>query len=255
MKRIIYNLIFMMAFGTIGLLSCGKYDNYDEPNERLTGKIIDKETGLGIQTQIGGDGIRIKLLEYSWSDTPTPYYFNCMQDGTFNNTKIFKGNYNIEPLGAFVPLLLKDAQGNVLVDKTKTADIVGTVDLTFEVEPFLRIEWVGEPEENSDGSYSVSVKVTRGTRNPDFQKNVTDVYLFVSNNAYVGNNNFIANYSTRITYSGSAGEEIIGDTLTITTEPLPKDRIMYLRVGARTDINIDGTQRYNYSTIKSVDLR
>lgn len=251
----IYNLIFIMAFGVMGLLSCGKYDNYDGPNEQLTGKIIDKATGLGVQTQIGGDGIRIKLLEYSWSDHPTPYYFNCKQDGTFNNTRIFKGNYNIEPLGAFVPLLLKDAQGNLLKDETKTTDIIGTVDLTFEVEPFLRIEWVGEPMENPDGSYSVSIQVTRGTEHPDFQKNITDVYLFVSNNAYVGNNNFIANYSTRITYSGSEGNQLLGNTFTLTTKPLPTDRVMYLRVGARTDINIDGTQRYNYSTIKSVDLR
>jgi len=238
-----------------GLLSCGKYDNYDEPNEQLTGVIIDKATGLGIQTQTGDDGIRIKLLEYSWSDHPTPYYFNCMQDGTFKNAKIFKGNYNVEPMGPFVPLLLKDAQGNVLADETKTIDIVGAVDLTFEVEPFLRIEWVGEPVKNPDDSYSISVKVERGTSNPDFQKDITDVYLFVSNNAYVGNNNFIANFSTRVTYSGSEGEQILGNTLTLTTKPLPNDRVMYLRVGVRTDINIDGTQRYNYSTIKSIDLR
>ena len=254
MKRI-YNLIFIIAFSVMGLLSCGKYDNYDEPNEHLTGRIIDKATGLGFQTQIGGDGIRIKMLEYSWSDHPTPYYFNCMQDGSFNNTRIFKGNYNIEPMGAFVPLLLKDTDGNILKDETTTTDIVGTVDLTFEVEPFLRIEWVGEPVENPDGSYSVSANVVRGTAHPDFQKNIIDTYLFVSNNAYVGNNNFIANYSTRVTYSGSAGEAVLGETITITTKPLPKDRVMYLRVGARTDINIDGTQRYNYSTIKSIDLR
>src|SRR5690606_4245687 len=140
-----YHLIFIMALGVMSLLSCKKYDNYDEPHEQLTGKIIDKVTGQGVQTQTGGDGIRMKLLEYSWSEQPTPYYFNCKQDGTFNNTRIFKGNYNIEPMGAFVPLLLKDAQGNVVKDETKTMDISGTVDLTFEVEPFLRVAWVGEP--------------------------------------------------------------------------------------------------------------
>src|SRR5690606_5471006 len=164
-------------------------------------------------------------------------------------------NYNIEPMGAFVPLLLKDAQGNVVKDETKTMDISGTVDLTFEVEPFLRVAWVGEPEENPDGSFSVRVQVTRGTDHPDFQKNVTDIYLFVSNNAYVGNNNFISNYSTRMTYSGSTGNDVLGNTITLTTKPLPKDRVMFLRIGARTDVAIDGTQRYNYSTVKSVDLR
>lgn len=250
-----YPILIIMALAVLGVTSCTKYDNYDLPNEHLTGRIIDKGTGLGFETQTGGDGVRIKLLEYSWSDNPTPYYFNCKQDGTFNNTRIFKGNYNIEPMGAFVPLLLKDAQGNVVKDETKTMDISGTVDLTFEVEPFLRVAWVGEPEENPDGSFSVRVQVTRGTDHPDFQKNVTDIYLFVSNNAYVGNNNFISNYSTRMTYSGSTGNDVLGNTITLTTKPLPKDRVMFLRIGARTDVAIDGTQRYNYSTVKSVDLR
>ncbi|MDR1719428.1 MAG: DUF3823 domain-containing protein [Dysgonamonadaceae bacterium] len=252
--RTIKQLIWIaLLVGSI--TACVEIDNYDEPQETLCGKIVDKKTGNPFQTQTGSDGIRIKLLEYSWSDNPTPYYFNCMQDGSFNNTKIFKGNYNIEPLGAFVPLLIKDAGGEVVKDETKTVDISGVTNLTFEVEPFLNVEWVDNPAKNADGTVTIRVKVTRGTDHPDYQKNLTDIYLFVSNNSYVGNNNYISNYSTKVTYSGAAGNDVLGTTVSITTKALPSDRVFYLRVGARIDVMTDGIQRYNYSTIQSVDLR
>ncbi|MDR3219468.1 MAG: DUF3823 domain-containing protein [Dysgonamonadaceae bacterium] len=249
-KQIILVVLLMSGF-----TSCFEIDNYDEPKETLQGKIVAKNTGAPIQTQTGSEGIRIKILEYSWSDNPTPYYFNCIQDGTFNNTKIFKGNYNIEPLGAFVPLLIKDASGAIVKDETKTVDINGTTKLTFEVEPFLNIEWVGEPVKNANGTVTAQVKVTRGTDHQDYQKNLTDIYLFVSNNSYAGNNNYISNYSTKETYSGNAGNSVLGATVSITTKALPTDRVFFLRVGARIDVMTDGIQRYNYSTIQSVDLR
>ena len=113
MRKIIYLLAvsFIMLAGT----SCQKFDNYEEPQETLKGTIIDKGTGTPFLTETGNNGVRIKLMEYSWSDNPTPYYFTVKQDGTFNNTKIFKGYYNIEPEGAFVPLVLKNSNGEIIM--------------------------------------------------------------------------------------------------------------------------------------------
>jgi len=100
MKKYIYLLLFSLP---LLAASCSK-DNYDEPQETFRGKFIDKQTGEPFQTAIGNTGIRIRMMEYSWSDNPQPYDMNVKMDGTFNNTKVFKGEYGITPSGAFVPL-------------------------------------------------------------------------------------------------------------------------------------------------------
>lgn len=182
MKKYIYLLLFSLP---LLAASCSK-DNYDEPQETFRGKFIDKQTGEPFQTAIGNTGIRIRMMEYSWSDNPQPYDMNVKMDGTFNNTKVFKGEYGITPSGAFVPL------------EEERIKISGTVEKTWEVEPLLRVEWVGEPVVNADGTVDVKVKVSRGTDNPDYQEALAEAWLFVSENMYVGDFSYSPNYSTRI---------------------------------------------------------
>lgn len=251
-NRILCYLLSCVLCGS--MFSCAKLDNYDAPKETLKGKVINKETKAPIQTEIGDRGIRMKLMELSWSDNPTPYYFDCMQDGTFNNTKIFAGTYNVVPQGPFVPLVLKDSNGNTIADGSQTVDIKGTKELTFEVEPFLNVEWVGEPVVNPNGSITVQVKVTRGTTNPNFQQDVTEVTLFINSSSYyVGDNNYDNRYITRI--SGSQAKESVGKILTITTTgSFSMNRDYYIRVGARINYNVEGAQRFNYNEPKKVKV-
>lgn len=255
MKKIIYFITAIIV--SCVSFSCSVIDNYDEPNETLKGQVIDSGTQETLQTEANSLGIRIKLMEYSWNDDPTPYYFYAMQDGTFNNTKIFKGNYNIVVEGAFVPLV-QTANGNILSDKSINTDVDGVCELTFEVEPFLRVEWVGEPVYNSsNGTATVKVKITRGTQNSSYQQNITDVFLFVNQNPYACSlsNNYDSRYSTQITYGGDAANALLGETISITTTGvLPEDRTLYLRVGARIDCSIAGVRRYNYNEVKPITI-
>lgn len=236
------------------MFSCAKLDNYEEPHETLKGVIIDKETKEPVQTQIGDRGIRLKLLELSWSDNPTPYYFYCKQDGSFNNTKIFAGRYNVEPQGPFVPLVLKDAGGKIIKDESQTLDIKGTADLTFQVEPFLRVEWIGEPVVNSNGSITAQARITRGTNNPDFQQDITEIDLFInSSSSYVGENNYDDRYTTQIT--NDEAKNALGNVITITTKGnFSMKRDYYIRVGARTGYSVEGVQRFNYNEPKKVTV-
>ncbi|WP_300701822.1 DUF3823 domain-containing protein [Bacteroides sp.] len=251
MKKIVYFLA--VSFMVLAETSCQKFDNYDEPQETLRGTIIDKETKAPFFTETGNNGVRIKLMEYSWSDNPTPYYFTVKQDGTFNNTKIFKGDYNIEPEGAFVPLVLRNAKGEIISDASITMGVKGTVNLNFEVEPFLRVEYVGEPV--IDGrKITVKARITRGTANPDYQQEISDVYLFINGSSpYVGSNNFDDRYDKHL--GGEEIKNIIGETITLTTEgELPAGRTYYLRVGARINKDIAGAKRYNYADVKTVSI-
>lgn len=256
MKRLFYYAALSLTLVTAG--SCSKDDNYAAPSETLQGKIIDAGTGKTMQGEVSGEngiGTRIELRELSWSDNPTPLYLATMQDGTYHNSKIFAGNYKISADGAFVPLV---QTGATPVDKSQTVDIKGGVTtVDFTVEPFLRIEWIGEPVINANGTITVSFKVTRGTTNPAYQLNVTDINLYVNSFKYVGDNvnSFDARYSSRVGFSGTTGNALLGQTITRTTigGPLPGQRKLYIRVGARTTYPNNG-RPYNYNEVKEVSM-
>lgn len=234
-----------------------KYDNYAAPDQTLKGRIIDAGTGENLQSETSGEvgtGTRIELRELSWDQNPTPLYLATKQDGTYINTKVFAGTYKISADGAFVPLVQTGANP---VDKSQTVEVKGGVtEVNFTVEPFLRVKWVGEPVLNANGTASVQVIVTRGTADPNYQLNVTDIYFFVNSFPYVGANanSHDDRYSVQLTYSGTNGNNVLGQTLTLTTKTaLPAKRDWYLRVGARTTFPNLG-KPYNYNDVKKITI-
>jgi len=245
------NIVFAVAAGALLVMgnSCKKTDNYDGPTETLQGHIIDVSTKQNVQSEVSGDngsGTRIRLLEISWSDNPTPLYLATKQDGTYTNTKVFAATYKMVAEGAFVPM---DLAGS---DQSQTVNVKGGVTtVDFTVDPFLRLAWVGEPVMNADSSVSVQVTVTRGTANASFQQSIINLGLFISPSEYVGNNNYDTRYSALLSYTGTAGNAILGQTITLSSKPLPK-RDWFLRIGSRISY---GTNRYNYSTIKMVTIK
>ena len=132
MKKISFYIL-----STIVLLSsCSIFevDNYDEPAETLQGEVVDAATGEPVLTDQGSEGIRVRLTELSWGENVNhnPDFY-CMPDGTFQNTKLFKGNYNVRIDGPFIPLLREDDRGVPLADETQTLEIDGVAKVKFEV--------------------------------------------------------------------------------------------------------------------------
>jgi hypothetical protein len=243
------SIIFLLILAA----SCSKVDNLPGPGCTLTGSTIDEGTGNTLQTEIGGGGTRIKLLETSYDSAPVPLYFQSMQDGTFNNTKVFAATYKVSVEGPFVPLVRTDNSGNTVSDSSQTIQLKNTATLSFKVQPFLRVEWVGDPVVNSDTTVTVKVRVTRGTADPAYQQDVTDINLYVSNTKYDGNNNNDPRYSTLTSYSGSTGTALLGQTITITTKGgALAAQDTYLRVGARISA---GLNQYNYTTPVSITFQ
>lgn len=244
------NILNYLSFCALMLLatSCFKVDDVEPPSETITGEVIDKTTGEPIQTEQPG-GIRIRLDEISWSEEPVPLYFWTRPDGTFRNTRLFPGTYIVYPVdGPFVPLVYTDDKDQK-VDNSKEVVIKGgTTTVEFEVEPFLKVEWVEEPQLLPDNTVLVRFKITRGTDNPAFQFDLTDAYLFISTTPYVSNNSFISGASTELKLTNTALGEV---QAIISKQSLDGgDRTYYVRVGARTDDNV--LKRYNYTEAKSI---
>lgn len=247
MKTIFYTVLCLLA---ITIVSCSKIDNYAPPSSTITGSTIDEVTGQTVQTEFGGGGTRVKLLETSYSSNPVPIYFQSKQDGTFNNTKVFAATYRVSVEGPFVPVVQTNSTGTVVADSSQNVVLNGTATLNFKVQPFLRIEWVGKPVVNADKTVTVQVKVTRGTNHPSYQLNITDINLYVSNTQNAGNNNYDPRYSMLTSYSGTTGTNLLGQTITITTTGgALAQQDVYFRVGARINA---GLNEYNYNAPLSI---
>jgi hypothetical protein len=263
MKKISY---YTLLLSLLSLTSCSLFelDNKDAPAETIQGEVVAAGTGEPVLTDQGSEGIRVRLTELSWGDnvTPNPDFY-AKPDGTFQNTKIFKGKYNIRIDGPFIPLLREDDRGVPIADETQTMDISGTTQVRFEVQPFLKVEWVGTPEV-INGKIKAQVRVTRGVSVEDFQSkiepmggyssaftNVTDIQLFVSYSSSVGYRARDERWSSKIEYSGTAFNAKFGETITIESAgTIPSGRAVFVRAASR--INYDtpkgsGTRRWNYN--------
>lgn len=173
-------------------------------------------------------------------------------EGMKGDNKIFKAEYGITPSGAFVPL----AEERITIS--------GTVEKTYEVEPLLRIELVGEPVVNADRTVSFTVKVTYGTDNTTYKKPLAEGWLYVSETDYVGDFSYSPNYSVKLTPAqmGVGAADILGangTTFTVSTAQASKafpdySRKYFFRFGARTDIMFDATKRYNYTEVREVTI-
>lgn len=242
MKKILYSILCIAA--PMLLFSCTEIDNYPAPKETFYGNIIDKETGENMPTDWTHDnGTRIKLMEYSWSENPSPFYFAVSGDGSFMQSKIFKGTYGVTVFGPFVPI------------PSIELEIKGKVKQDFIVEPFLRFTWVGTPVVNADRSVTLQFKVVRGTTNPDYQQKLKRVKL------YGGINQFTSEKDGNVgEYEKNLGDDLGNDmldgrTVSVTSPRIPVGRnTAFFRMGGNIDKSIEGQIRFNYSTVVRVDL-
>ena len=123
----ISRILIVLLLG-ISAVSCMKIDNFDAPSAKINGRIIDKTTGQNMLVDQGDTHIRI--WEKSYSTNPTPQGLAVKMDGTYNNTRLFSGTYDMLPYdGAYWPC---DTTYNVKIGKKGT-----TVD--FEVTPYLHV--------------------------------------------------------------------------------------------------------------------
>src|SRR5690606_10978373 len=139
-------------------------------------------------------------------------------------------------------LLREDERGVTISDETKDIDIEGVTQVRFEVQPFLKVEWVEEPQV-INGKVQAKVRVTRGVSESEFREkiepmggysssfqNITDIQLFVSYSSSVGYRARDERWSSALEYTGSAFNSLLGETITLESNgTIPSGRIVFIR--------------------------
>lgn len=223
--------IIALCILAVAVVSC-KVDTYNLPSETLTGKVVCADGTPFITEQ--PNGFRIRLDEVvDGKITNFPQYFWGKPDGTFRNTKIFKGTYVVQPVeGAFLP-----------VDPVEV-EISGETELTFEVTPNITINAA-----ITTSGPDIIVKY-RLTKAPGAGK-ITTARLLVSKwNPNVGMNRLDREAVRDL--SGVKDEAIVTTTYTDSVlDCLEPGVTYYVRVAALAS-NTSG--RYNFSEVVKIEM-
>lgn len=238
MKKLIYSLLV----GTSALLmtSCMEVDNFDAPDCHFYGNIIDATTGENVVSDRGECHVRI--WEKSYSENPGNQDIPIKEDGTFNNTKLFAGTYDVVPEGAWWPA----DTIRVGIGKKATQD--------FEVTPYLRVFDFKTELVGTTLTMSCRLDAPIGAGLPQ----ITEIRPFLSLNHFCGAANCIGFYNTN-TYKinimrtwDKVDKEEDGKSITYSVSvPVKPGYIYFARMGARVK---DKFEKYNYTEVVKIEV-
>ena len=132
-------LVFVSSCGELGEL-----DNYEQPDAKLFGSVVDQETGELIpQELITGSVIEYTELGF---ETPQIQQLRFHTEGTFRNNLMFSGDYEIEAV-----------RGNFFAPEMDTITVRGDTEFTISALPYIRIK--DATIENTGRKVEVSFRV------------------------------------------------------------------------------------------------
>jgi hypothetical protein len=242
MKKIVY---LIMGVALMGLASCMEIDNWDAPDATIYGNVIDSYTGQNLVTN--QDEWKIRIWERTWTATvPTDQNLSVKQDGSYRNTKMFAGTYDMLPYdGPFWPT---DTVKGVVFTKKGTEQ-------NFTVTPYLQvIDFTADLNATKDSlTLTCRIKAPRINGLPDLR----EIKPFLSqNSAFCGVKSYIdiPEYNEKRiqinkSWANEVGTSETSNVYKIGPLPVKSQYTYYVRIGANLNT---GSQRYNYSEVKQI---
>jgi len=236
MKKIIRNILLGATILTSA--ACTKIDNYDGPNASFQGRFIDATTHANFETS--QNSIQVQLEQISWSATPTPQFIPSKFDGTFEDTKLFKGTYRIIPKGgAFWPVY----------DSLKM-DIGKSSSHDFELTPYLTIK--NFTHDLTGTTLTLHFDIDAPT--PAGLPTIIDAQPYVNTTKLVGPGASIRDFSD--VHAVAINKEFIDmgaadKSFTIDVPDLIPGRTFFVRVGVRLN---DSYKSSNFSDVIQIDV-
>jgi hypothetical protein len=244
MKKQISRLL-LLGISILAISACTKTDNYNGPDASFEGRVIDVTSGENLQTSQGSTQIRLEQI--SWSATPSPQTIPTKFDGTFKDTKLFKGKYRIIPTnGAFWPIY-----------DTVTLDINSGTKHDFEVTPYVKIT---NFTTTLDGTtlrltFTIDPPIVAGL------PNIRTVQPFINVTKMVGAGASIRDYSDieRVNVNKPFDElpavgpdvDMAGKTMTLEVPNMKAGRTFYVRIGVQLN---DSFTSWNFSNVLEVSV-
>ena len=208
----------VLLFCGISLLSCKK-DNYDAPSSTLSGKLVYKGEGFGLEK----DQVPFELYQYGFGKVG-PIGASFTQEGTYS-ALLFDGEYK---------LIIPNGQGPFLWKKTTAGkpdsvvvNLKGSQVLDLEVTPYYMIR--STQITASGGKVNASFNVEKIITDAD-AKDIENVTLYINKTQFVSGANNIAN-------AGIAGAAITDPnsiSLSVTVPSIaPAQNYVFARVGLK----------------------
>lgn len=217
MKQLITMAGLLMV---LGFTSCLKKDNLDGPNASLEGNLLVAGTKNNFLTTTGS--IRIKLEQLSYSETPAGQEIPSKIDGTYKNSKLFKGHYRVTPIGgAFWPVLPVEI------------DIDGGTKQDFELTPYAEVINFTAVLNGRTLTLKCDIQPTITAGLPV----ITEIQPYVNTTKIVGPGAALFEYSDmkKITVSNGEWEQMppAQKSPEIVIEDMVPGRTFYVRMGVR----------------------
>lgn len=234
MKLNFKNILGMMGIAA-SVMSCD-YDNYDEPQLRLDGRIVYQGEPIGVSY----NDVYIELWEQGWQRLGN-IGVAVDQDGSYSS-QLFKGEYKMiipNNQGPFQKIT-NSQSGN----DTIPVSLTGSQTLDIEVMPYYMIRNAAITGSSNQVSASFDLdQIITGTGARDIQ----EVSLYVSKTSFVDVRTSIATANR----AGGDLESMGGISLEVDVPArVPTQDYAYARVGVR----IVGVEDMIFSEIVKIDL-
>nr|WP_068890461.1 DUF3823 domain-containing protein [Pedobacter panaciterrae] len=235
MKKLISRIL--LGATILASSACTKIDNYDGPNASFEGNLISSEGG-NLLTSQGSSQIRLEQI--SWSATPSPQEIPSKFDGTFKDSKLFKGTYKVIPKGgAFWPLY-----------DTLTVDINKGTKHDFTVTPYILIKNFTATLNGKTLTLKYTMEAPIGAGLPT----IIETQPYVNNTKLVGAGASIRDFSD--IYKKAINKQWADMTdadksVTIDIPDMLPGRKFFVRVGVRLN---DSFKSSNFSDIIEIDV-
>jgi hypothetical protein len=220
-------LLFISAFICLLFVSC-EYDNFDEPNAILSGKVVYNGNPIGVRT----NGTQLELWQNGYQlNTKIPVYI--AHDGTFS-AAVFNGKYKIVRL-AGAPW--EDQRGDTIMIEVK-----GNTVVDVPVKPYFIIR--NETFQKESGAITARFAVEKIVESVGIQ----------AINLYLGKGILTDQNQHEKVVGLNLSGYIVGQEATITAEipeNLKNDHSIFARIGIRSTLS----NEFYYTQVFKINLK
>lgn len=206
-------LLSLALAASLGACEFGVFDNYDEPNAQLSGRVVYQGNPVGVRS----NGVQLELWQPGYDlDQKIPIYID--QDGSFS-AMLFEGDYKLNLLPGNGPW--------VDIRDTIRIQVRGQAEVEVPVVPYYTIE-------NASMAHSAGVVTANfDVGSVDTSRELEYVGLYVSTTHFVDRSNMAVRVERR-----RADIPSLDDPISLSVElsdDLRERADVYTRVGVKTE--------------------